>query len=653
MRPLTTAVAAVVISISALVARAAGSSADAAGSGVVRVKVICDGLGQATVELSAARPNGGDARLVGGGGVRLVTPLPIVATDRRTGAVVRTGTSPRDAIPCTPFGFSGLRFSDGTPTGTAPPPGVSAGDILDGRMLISVIVEARPAQRAAASTLPLFPYDAALRSYLLTRSDVGAIALFDRQNGTTFGYFPTRSFITASIVKADILATLLHKGSLTDHQKALAKLMIEQSDNAAATELWWDAGGGPGVAAFNRLVPMPSTTMGSGGYWALTQTTPPDQVALVRTIAYPSSLLSPQAQEYELSLMRGVIPSQKWGVSAGVPSGAAVALKNGWFLAAGTWHINSIGHISGGGLDYAIAILTTNNPSQAYGIDTVEALSRLIVGQLPRPAPSVTSGSDDSLDLARRTSGGEVEHLTWSGGTWSQPESLGGDLIGAPSLVAVPGGLDLFDRGSGGNVSWRHEAAGQWSSWERVPGQEQGWEVSSPAAVAGADGSVRLFVRGRDGGLWTDLLDPNGTWAGWKRLDAALDSGPAACMSADGTVTVAEVGADDHFWTGTLNGDSWSGWKLRTGLLLDADPAVVCDAAGVELFARGVDHALWTRTLTGSWKKLDGSLQSQPSVTVRGQSIEVLAQFTDGQTHRKIRDASGLWSNWKLVTPAG
>jgi len=40
-------------------------------------------------------------------------------------------------------------------------------------------------------------------------------------------------------------------------------------------------------------------------------------------------------------------------------------------------------------------------------------------------------------------------------------------------------------------------------------------------------------------------------------------------------------------------------------------------------------------------------------VTVRGQSIEVLAQFTDGQTHRKIRDASGLWSNWKLVTPAG
>jgi len=84
---LTTAVAAVVISISALVAPAAGSRADAAGSGVIRVKVICDGLGQATVELSAARPNGGDARLVGGGGVRLVTPLPIVATDRRTGAV--------------------------------------------------------------------------------------------------------------------------------------------------------------------------------------------------------------------------------------------------------------------------------------------------------------------------------------------------------------------------------------------------------------------------------------------------------------------------------------------------------------------------------------------------------------------------------------
>ena len=82
---------------------------------------------------------------------------------------------------------------------------------------------------------------------------------------------------------------------------------------------------------------------------------------------------------------------------------------------------------------------------------------------------------------------------------------------------------------------------------------------------------------------------------------------------------------------------------------MNGDPAVVCDATGVELFARGVDKALWTRPLTGSWAKLDGTLGSGPSVTVRGDSLEVLAQFTDGRTHRKTRDGSGTWSTWSLV----
>src|SRR5205809_33740 len=44
----------------------------------------CSGLGQATVALDLSRPNRGDPRVVSGGGVRLVTPLPIVATDRST-----------------------------------------------------------------------------------------------------------------------------------------------------------------------------------------------------------------------------------------------------------------------------------------------------------------------------------------------------------------------------------------------------------------------------------------------------------------------------------------------------------------------------------------------------------------------------------------
>jgi len=42
--------------------------------------------------------------------------------------------------------------------------------------------------------------------------------------------------------------------------------MIEQSDDAAATRLWNHGGQGPAVGSFNRQVPMPATSMGSGGF---------------------------------------------------------------------------------------------------------------------------------------------------------------------------------------------------------------------------------------------------------------------------------------------------------------------------------------------------------------------------------------------------
>ena len=46
-------------------------------------------------------------------------------------------------------------------------------------------------------------------------------------------------------------------------------------------------------------------------------------------------------------------------------------LKNGW-LPRDTfgWRINSIGHVNGQGRNYAIAILSQNNPGMAYGITT-------------------------------------------------------------------------------------------------------------------------------------------------------------------------------------------------------------------------------------------------------------------------------------------
>jgi hypothetical protein len=59
-----------------------------------------------------------------------------------------------------------------------------------------------------------------------------------------------------------------------------------------------------------------------------------------------------------------------------------VALKDGWLpLAppAGSgantdWQINSVGWVSGGGRDYLLAMLSTGNPSERYGVATLNQI---------------------------------------------------------------------------------------------------------------------------------------------------------------------------------------------------------------------------------------------------------------------------------------
>ncbi|HYB46844.1 MAG TPA: hypothetical protein VED20_05710 [Streptosporangiaceae bacterium] len=42
------------------------------------------------------------------------------------------------------------------------------------------------------------------------------------------------------------------------------------------------------------------------------------------------------------------------------------------------WQVNSAGWISGDGRDYLPAVLTTGNPTEQYGIDTIDQLAAMI-----------------------------------------------------------------------------------------------------------------------------------------------------------------------------------------------------------------------------------------------------------------------------------
>jgi hypothetical protein len=191
---------------------------------------------------------------------------------------------------------------------------------------------------------------------------------------------------TASIVKVEIMATALLEtqedgGGIPPSEGALMPPMIEQSDDDAASTLWNDVGGRSAVAQDDAALGLTSTTPSYS--WGLTTTTAVDQVDLVKAFAFPNAVLSTQSRSYGLSLMENVESGQNWGVTGGVPPGVTVALKNGWFpLSANDWQVNSIGYISGDGRNYVLAVLTDDDPSEAYGISTIEELSGLVFSQL-------------------------------------------------------------------------------------------------------------------------------------------------------------------------------------------------------------------------------------------------------------------------------
>jgi hypothetical protein len=239
------------------------------------------------------------------------------------------------------------------------------------------------------------PFGAAAASYLSGRAGTVLAAVYDLRTGRSWHLGQGAPQTEASIVKLDVLETLLAERAqgdgtgLSASDRTLAGQMIEDSDNDAATSLWYTVGGAASIRSFNARAGLthtaPSSCVVCPGFawpgWGLTTTTPDDQIALLRQLVTPTSVLPRAAREYALSLMEDVTPSQRWGVSGGVPAQVTVALKNGWLPLHGTgsdWQINSVGWISGGGRNYLMAVLSTGNPSEQYGIDTIDALAATV-----------------------------------------------------------------------------------------------------------------------------------------------------------------------------------------------------------------------------------------------------------------------------------
>lgn len=219
-------------------------------------------------------------------------------------------------------------------------------------------------------------------------NDHVAVAVYDLSTGQSASYGGTKEFITASIVKADILSTRLYQlqqegSDLSSGQEALAVKMIENSDNDAASALYDDDGEASGIDAANQVFGLTETTIGTGGLWGLTTTTVNDQIRLLRQIFTSSSALSSTSREYIQDLMGEVETDQQWGVPVVADSGTWYGVKNGWLPSStesGLWEVNSIGKVTHDGQQMLIAVLSSYNGTESGGISVIEGVVKKAAG---------------------------------------------------------------------------------------------------------------------------------------------------------------------------------------------------------------------------------------------------------------------------------
>ncbi|MDH6576954.1 serine hydrolase [Kitasatospora sp. MAP5-34] len=215
------------------------------------------------------------------------------------------------------------------------------------------------------------------------RQDTMAFAISDAKTGVSCTYQPSLHFDSASVIKATIMGAVLRRAEdenryLTDWEDSNLQQMITASDNTAATNLW-NSLGMPRLQAFLKLAGMNDTQLGTAGYWGLTQITAADELKALDVYTGNPNVIKPGAKAYGLSLMSQVEADQRWGTPYGAPAGISTHVKNGWLpRATHGWRVHSLGIFTSPTKDYRMAILTQDNATEEYGIDTIQAIASAV-----------------------------------------------------------------------------------------------------------------------------------------------------------------------------------------------------------------------------------------------------------------------------------
>ncbi len=213
-------------------------------------------------------------------------------------------------------------------------------------------------------------------------------ALMDRRTGAVWGSDTmARTSWTASMIKAWLAADYLRRATDNGQPPSAAMLhtieiMIRDSDNAAASQIYALNGGEESIDRLVRLCGLTDSSANPAG-WGVTNLSARDAVRLGDCIASGKGA-GPQWTEWLLGMMRQVRGVSNFGIRDVLPAREAsrVAVKNGYenFSDDGLFHVNCLAI----GDTWTMAVMQRYRPAHGWDADLArgEAGCRQVATQL-------------------------------------------------------------------------------------------------------------------------------------------------------------------------------------------------------------------------------------------------------------------------------
>jgi hypothetical protein len=226
---------------------------------------------------------------------------------------------------------------------------------------------------AAAPVLTTTAGIAAAVRYARSRAGTVAFAVLD-ERGRLRGLRRTLCFPSASVVKAMLMVAVLRRvgdGRLGSADAELLRRMITVSDNDAASAVYAQVGGA-GLRSVARAAG--AKRFAEVGNWADAQLTAADQARFFLRI---DRLVPAVHRRYARRLLSSIVSWQRWGIAPIAKAHRMKAFfKGGWR----TGIVHQVALLERGRRRIALAVLTSGEPSMAYGEQTIEGIARRALG---------------------------------------------------------------------------------------------------------------------------------------------------------------------------------------------------------------------------------------------------------------------------------